>query len=232
MEADKLALQSKFLLLSPSATGAPALTGATNLVKHYGLHTSSVLSGAKTVHNSFRPYVSHLPGGFKSKDPETRLASLFRAEEWPIPPDDDSLVLQPLGKEALAAFMLQDGKIQENKRKRHKSKDGTKKHRHRQKHAKVENGDAASASPAQGPGAGGVAVSAESGGVAGQTTDDAKEKHRHRHRHKKHRSSGESDGSQPKKKKRKREEEGGAVPAVGATHNGANGNVNLVPSHA
>jgi len=37
---------------------------------------------------------------------------LFRAEEWPIPPDDDSLVIRPLGKEALAAFVLQDGKIE------------------------------------------------------------------------------------------------------------------------
>lgn len=56
--------------------------------------------------------MSHLPGRIKTKDTETKLASLFRAEEWPIPPDDDNLVLRPFSKEQLAAFVLLDGKIE------------------------------------------------------------------------------------------------------------------------
>jgi len=67
-----------------------------------------------------------LPGRIKTKDGETKLGALFRVEEWPVPPDDDSLVLRPFDKEALASFVLQDGKIEVRyDMKRSLAKDGT-----------------------------------------------------------------------------------------------------------
>ncbi len=86
------------------------LTGSTNLLRHFGLHTNNVLSG-KSIHGSYRGYVSHLPGRIKSKDEDTKLGALYREDEWPILPDDD-VVIRNFTKEELASFILQEGKLE------------------------------------------------------------------------------------------------------------------------
>jgi hypothetical protein len=46
------------------------------------------------------------------KQKATWLSALFRPDEWPILPDDDSLVLRPLDDFALSSFRLQEGKLE------------------------------------------------------------------------------------------------------------------------
>jgi len=158
-------------LVSPAPSAeTPSLTGATNLLKHFGLDVSIAQTPPPP---TYHPLIADLPGKLRTGDPSAKLSSLF-TNEYPIIEDEDNLVIPPLGNESLKAFVLEEGPIVEETKKhrhrhRHRHKD-EKKRKHRHKHTKDKSPD--EATPA---------------GDAVNPPKDAEQerKHKHRHRHKK-----------------------------------------------